>query len=169
MAMLEPWRMRPPEEANLFNPPFICALSFEFLKSYSKDREDGASLFIIIVALTIALHAPSRQRLPYSTVTPLYAWVQENEDLLIGLATRAKNLTPYIREAVRFGMGVNAIRVTDSSNLGVGTVKGHFPKIFSDQTTSETQDIIERSRFLGRWLAKSGSEISISAALGVKP
>lgn len=169
MATLEPWRMRPPEEANLFNPPFICGLICEFLRSYTKNREDGASLFLTIIALTIALHASSRQRLPYSTVTPLYAWVQENEDLLIGLATRAKNLTPYIREAVRFGMGANALSITNSSNLTIGTAKGNFPKSFSDQTTFETRDIIERSRFLGRWLSKSGSEISISAALGVKP
>jgi len=169
MGIPEPWRARPPEEANLFNPPFMCALAFEFLKAYTKDRDEGASLFILIIALTVALHASSRRRLPYSTVTPLYAWVQENEDLLIGLSKRSKNLTPYIREALMFGLAMKVLRVTDSSSFSLGSVRAQFPKTFIDKTTAETKEIIERIKFLGRWFAKSGSEISVSAALGVKP
>jgi hypothetical protein len=169
MTNLEPWRFRPPEEASLFNPPFICALAFEFLKNYSKDKKEGASLFLLIVALTIALHYSTRQRLPYSTVTPLFSWVQENEDLLIGLASRSKNLTPYIKEAVMFGMRMNVIQLIANSNLCTGPSRATFTKLFLEQTTSETAEIIDRTKFIGRWFAKSGSEISVAAALGVKP
>ena len=36
MAKLDDWSRRPVEEANLFNPPFICSLICEFLKDFAK-------------------------------------------------------------------------------------------------------------------------------------
>jgi Family of unknown function (DUF6521) len=169
MERLEQWTRRPIEEANLFNPPFICALIHEFLKEFSNDRKNGASIFLVIIALATSLHRASRERLPYSTVTPLYAWVQENEDLLIGFASRAKNIGPYVKEAIMFGIAAGTLELGDGSLLVLGTKKATFTKRFLDETTAEMRSIVERSRFIGRWLAKSGSEISIAAVLGVRP
>ncbi len=169
MARLDPWTRRPPEEANLFGPSFLCALSHEFLRDLTKDGREGASLFLLILALSTALHRSSRERLPYSTVTSLYAWVQENEDLLIGFASRAQNLTPYLKEAILFGLATKTITVDDAGNLRPGERRATFPKSFLDDTTAETKEIIDRSKFMGRWLAKSGSETSVAAALGVRP
>lgn len=169
MAPLEHWTRRPIEEANLFNPAFLCVLTHEFVKEYSKQHENGASLFLVIAALAISLHRSTRERLPYSTVTPLYAWVQENEDLLIGLATRAKNISPYVKEAAMFGFATQTLQTSNQSALLPGRTKLLISKNFSAVMTDETKMIIERSKFVGRWLAKSGSEISIAGALGIRP
>jgi hypothetical protein len=115
------------------------------------------------------LHRSCRERLPYSTVTSLYAWIQDNEDLLIGFASRAQNLTPYLKESVLFGFATKTITVDDEGNLRPGKRRATFPKSFLDDTTAETKEIIDRSKFMGRWFAKSGSETSIAAALGVRP
>ncbi|MER8370229.1 DUF6521 family protein [Mesorhizobium sp. M0902] len=169
MASLEPWSRRPAEEANLFNPAFMCGLIHELLKDFTKGHPDGAPLTTVIVALTTSLHRASRETLPHSTVRSLYEWLQENERLLIGFATRAKNLSPYIKEAILFGMTCDAITVGDAHALLPGIMKAGFPKGFLDQTTSETKAIIDRTKFMGRWLSKSGSEVSIAAAWGIKP
>lgn len=169
MANLEKWLQRPVEEANLFNPPFLCALVHEFLKQYTKVQSKGAPLTIVIITIATTLHRDSRERLPNRTVTPVYAWLQDNEDLLIGFAERAKNIAPYVKEAILFGMATNTLEAGEGHSLLPGTVKAIFPKSFSETTTTETKAIIDRTRFMGRWLPNSGSELSITAAWGVKP
>ena len=169
MANLDPWTQRPTEEANLFNPAFLGALASEFLKDFAKSHSEGAPLTTVIIALTTSLHRESRETLPHSTVTSLYQWLQENERLLIGFATRAKNLAPYIKEGLLFAMSCGVIACGETHALLPGATKASFSKSFVDHTTSETKAIIDRTKFMGRWLSKSGSEISIAAAWGVKP
>jgi len=169
MVSLERWHDRPIEEANLFNPAFLCALIHEFLKDYAKAQAGGAPLTVVVIAMTTTLHRASRERLPNRTVTPLYAWLQENEDLLIGFANRAKNISPYLKEAILFGMATGALAAGEGHNLLPGTTKATFPKSFIDTTTTEMKAIIERTKFMGRWLSNSGSEISVVAAWGIKP
>ena len=141
----------------------------EYLKEFSKDNDEGSSIFLVTLALAIILHRASRDRLPYSTVTPMYAWVQQNEDLLVGFAQRAKNIGPYVREAAMFGLASMTLRSSVGWNLLPGEKKATFAKSFLEEATTEMRNIVDRSRFIGRWMAKSGSEVSIAAALGVRP
>lgn len=169
MVRLERWQDRPIEEANLFNPAFLCALINEFLKDYQKVHSSGAPTTVIVIAMAATLHRASRERLPNRTVTPLYAWLQENEDLLVGFAIRAKNIVPYVKEAIIFGMATETLEAGDGHNLLIGSKRVTFPKSFIDTTTTEMKEIIDRAKFMGRWLSNSGSEISITAAWGIKP
>lgn len=169
MANLEKWHDRPIEEANLFNPAFLCALVHEFLKDYEKAQKDGAPITLVVIAMTATLHRASRERLPNRTVTPLYGWLQENEDLLVGFASRAKNIVPYVKEAILFGMATETLAAGKGHDLLPGAKKATFPKSFVDMTTPEMKSIIDRAKFMGRWLSNSGSEISVVAAWGVKP
>jgi Family of unknown function (DUF6521) len=165
MTGLDPWVRRPVEEANLFNPPFLCALTYEFLKAHG----NGAPITLAVIALATSLHRLSRERLPYSTVSSLYEWLQGNGDLLIGFAMRARGITPYVKEAILFGMSLEALAPGNAHDLQLGMIKAAFPKSFIDAATPETKDIIDRTKFMGRWFAKSGSEVTIAAAWGVKP
>lgn len=169
MEQLARWAKRPSEEANLFNPPFLCALTYEFLKEFSRHNKSGASMFIVILALATSLHRNSRDRLPHSTITALYSWVQDNEDLLIGFASRAKNITPYVKEAIMSGLAAQTLELGQGSNLLPGSKRAIFSKSLLEEMTAETKVIVERAKFMGRWLAKSGSEVSIAAMLGVRP
>lgn len=169
MANLEPWRDRPIEEANLFNPAFLCALIHEFLKDYTKSQADGAPITVAVIGMTTTLHRASRERLPNRTVTPLYAWLQDNEDLLIGFSSRATNIVPYVKEAILFGMATETLEAGEGHKLLPGAKKAVFPKAFVDSTTPEVRAIIDRTKFMGRWLSNSGSEISVAAAWGIKP
>jgi Family of unknown function (DUF6521) len=169
MVRLERWQDRPIEEANLFNPAFLCVLINEFLKDYQKLHAGGAPITVVVIAMATTLHRTSRERLPNRTVTPLYAWLQENEDLLVGFASRAKNIVPYVKEAIIFGMATETLDAGNGHNILLGSKKATFPKSFIDTTTTEMKAIIDRAKFMGRWLSNSGSEISITAAWGIKP
>jgi Family of unknown function (DUF6521) len=169
MVRLERWQDRPVEEANLFNPAFLCALINEFLKDYQKVHAGGAPTTVVVIAMATTLHRASRERLPNRTITSLYAWLQDNEDLLVGFASRAKNIVPYVKEAIIFGMATETLIAGDGHNLSLGSKKVTFPKSFIDTTTAELKAIIDRAKFMGRWLSNSGSEITITAAWGIKP
>ena len=167
--MLEDWKRRPAEEANLFNPAFLASLLHEFAKEYSKQTGIGVPLTFFGPSLAAVLHKPTRSRLPYSTVTSLYEWIQGNEDLLIGFARRVQGISPFYKEALRFALHEKTLSYADGHLIQLGTAKGHFPGKFVSDTTPETKDIIERNRFFARWFAKSGSEATIIAAWGVRP
>lgn len=167
--MIQSWSRRPVEEANLFNPAFLCALAYEFVKAYDKEKDSGASLVLIVIALSICLHGTSRSRLPQTTIGYFYGWLQQNEDLLIGFPERARNLGPYIKQATMFGMKLNVLKMGDGHHVLLGASKASFSNSFFLDSNEETKNIIESCRLLARWFAKSGSENSIAAALGVSP
>lgn len=166
--MLEPWRKRPLEEASLFNPAFLGSLVYEFSKEFKKQKSIGAPLTYVPIALAISLHYKTRARLPYSTITSLYEWVQDNEDLLIGFSNRVDWLRPYWQEAVRFGMLRDTLSLTEGHALTVGATKANFPTKFIQETSLETKEIIDRMKFLARWFAKSGSESTVISAWGIR-
>lgn len=169
MVSLESWELRPAEEANLFNPAFIGSLIYEFTKESQKQTPNGVPITFIPVSLAISLHRSTRERLPYSTVTSLYEWVQDNEDLLIGFHERVTGLLPYISEAIRFAIQHKGIQFGEGHFVQIDEEKIHFPASFLRDTTPEVNEVIKQTRFIARWFLKSGSESSILACWGVKP
>lgn len=167
--MIQHWNQRPTEEANLFNPAFLAALVYEFVKAYEPEEDGGSSVFLVLLALAMTLHGNTRDRLPATTGSNLYNWVMDNQDLQIGFAERAQNLWPYVREALLFGVAHQRLNVGGGHNLTLGKQKATFTKSFLDEATYEVRGIVESCRLLGRWFTKSGSESAIAAALGVKP
>lgn len=168
MAEVRRWRQRTPEEVYLFNPAFLGSLVYEFVRTYSKDHRE-TPLSLAFVGLTASLHGETRKRLPYSTVSSLYEWLQVNEALLIKFADRARGLTPYLKEAVIFSLSGQSLEQGEGHNFKIGNSRAGFTPAFLNEATSELSDIVERTRFMARWFAKSGSEASIMAAWGVRP
>ena len=169
MIPVDAWQWRPAEEANLFNPAFVGSIIYEFVREFQRGKPDGAPLTYLPIALTISLHRPMRNRLPYSTITPLYAWVQDNEDLLIRFHERVMGLLPYIREAIGFSMQQQTIQFGKGHLIQIGEANAYFPASFLRDTTTEVSDVIKRSQFVARWFLKSGSEASILACWGLRP
>lgn len=168
-AVLDPWDERPPEEANLFNPAFLGSLMVEFAREYEKSKPAGVPLTYIPIALAVTLHRKTRSRLPSSTVSSLYGWMQEHEDSLIGFSERVLGLTPYIREALIFALCHKALRFGEDHLVLRGEQKLHFSAAFLRETTTEVTEAINKTKFMARWFAKSGSESSILACWGVRP
>jgi len=164
-----PSRMRgSPEEAFLFNPAFLGSITYEFVKTYSKERT-ATPVTLVAVGLSAALHKNTRSRLPYSTVSSLYGWLQGNEDLLVGFAGRTAGLVPYVKRGLIFALNCEVLDLSGAHSVAPGKLKANFPAGFLQDSTYETRDIVDRVKFLARWFAKSGSESTIMAAWGVKP
>ena len=92
---LRPWQERwASEEANHFNPAYCGALIFEFVRAYHSARKVPPSFALLFCALPIALHPATRARLPRTIRTQLFPWLEDNRDVRVGFADRARNLTP---------------------------------------------------------------------------
>lgn len=166
---LEKWEKRLPEEANLFNPAFMGSLAYEFVKEFQKTKLEGAPLTYLPITLAVALHKPTRLRMPSSTITSMFEWVQENEDILIGLSDRVNGLLPYIREAITFSIKQNSLKFGEGHFLITDNHKAHFSAPFKREATQEVLEAIDKTKFVARWFLKSGSESSILACWGIKP
>ena len=117
---LDPWFDRSPEEANHFNPAYCGALIYEFARAYEKARKVPVSYALIFCALPIVLHPKTRRRLPSTTVTRLLPWLEKNQDVRVGYAERARSLSPYVREAIRYAAARQAIRFADGGGVAIG-------------------------------------------------
>ncbi len=169
MKTLDTWASRPHEEAFLFNPAFVGLIICEFVKTYSKNHEYGTPLTLLPVTSAIVFHRPTRKKLPPSTVTSFYEWIQRNEDILIGLDERARDLTPYVLEACSFLLLDDRIYFSSGHHIVMNGGKGVFPPKFLKDTTEEVREIVSKVQFFSRWMAKSGSEATVLASLGVRP
>jgi len=165
---LQKWQERVPEEAHLFNPAFCGALLYEFIRSYTKAKDDHVDFPLPFCALPLALHPASRDRLPYSTVTSLYTWLEENADMRVDYAARARSLAPYVREALRFTIGRNAIALNANGQLQLGSKRASFPDSYLDGMTPEIKEIVTATRKVARWFGAAGETATIMTAWGVR-
>lgn len=166
---LPAWNERVPEESRLFNPAFCGCLLYEFVKAYDKARSHPPSYAIAFCALPISLHSNTRALLPYSTVTSMLGWLEENPTARVGFASRARHLAPYVREALIYSISRQALEIDEQGRLALGPKKSSFTPGFLDGTSTEVRDIVSATRKVGRWFAAAGGTSTIMTAWGVRP
>ncbi|MBN8647518.1 MAG: hypothetical protein J0L55_06140 [Caulobacterales bacterium] len=167
--MAERWSDRPREEAFLFNPAFLSSIMCEFTREYCKAKKVGCPVTLNFLAPAISLHIQTRERLPHSTVSSLYEWIQYNEDVLVDLPRRLRGLLPFLREALMFSLHQQTLEFDNPHTLTVGEKNGYFTTGLLKGVTKDMADAVQSTRFLARWFAKSGSETSILSSWGVQP
>ena len=164
---LRPWQERwAREEANHFNPAYCGALIFEFVRAYQGARRVSPSFALLYCALPIALHAATRARLPRTIRTQLFPWLEDNRDVRVGFADRARNLAPYVREAFRYSLARQTIRFDDGGLVLSGPESASFTQAALDETTTDVRDTVVAIRKIARWFAAAGDTPTILAAWG---
>ena len=165
---LPAWTNRAQEEANHFNPAYCGALIYEFVRAYEKEAPTPPNYALIFCALPVAMHAPTRDRLPRTTLTGLFPWLERTPAVRIGFADRARGLAPYLREAIQFALARNALVVNESGCIALGSKRASFTPKVLDYMTSDIRNTVTATRMVGRWFAASGDTSTILAAWGVR-
>ena len=166
---LKPWGDRwAVAEANHFNPAYCGVLIYEFVRSYKRATDVAPPFALIFCALPIALHPATRDRLPRSIVTRLFPWLEENRDIRIGFTDRARNLTPYVREALCYALARRAIDFDDGGLVMVGSKRASFTPTALDEATAEVRETVDAIRKIARWFAAAGDTSTILAAWGIR-
>lgn len=163
----KPWQSRPFDVSNLLNPAFGGMILRRAADGYFKESKKGLPFELTVLPLSFVLHEKTRTRLPTITAT-LQGWLQENRDLMIGFGKRTRELVPFMRESLIFSAfrGTLAIDSLGAVVPGTANLRGHTAY---RKKSDEISQIFNKSEFLGRWLALSGSSTTIYAMLGIKP
>lgn len=160
------WSNRNQIVKNLLNPAFCGEIIRVVVNEYNKHSDTKFPYLFSFLILPIILHEETRFRLPKTTRTYIFVWVDENEDLFIEFPSRAKNLVKYTKESLLFLLKYNAIEMNTDASINVIPYK---KIIFSGEEYSEYQDIMKKSKMLGKWLSQSSDVKSIYSFFRITP
>jgi hypothetical protein len=163
------WAERVVEEKNLFNPAFGAMLVAETINDFQKKTNKPLPFAVAFLILPIVLHEATRVALPKSTLTALLPWVQENREHLVGFADRVQNLRDITREAILFGLQNDILAMNETGGITLGASRKSVTQLRTPLFTDEVQACVERSSFIGRWFAATGTTANIYSAWGVAP
>lgn len=167
--MRRSWRDRPREEAYAFNPAFISSLMCDFVREFTKAKHAACPMTLVYLFPALSLHRQTRERFPSRTVTSLFEWIQDNEDVLVDVPRRASALLPLLRDGAMFAVYQQALEFNRGHGLITGSKKGHFTPKFLETVSHDVNEAVAATRFLAKWFAKSGSEASILSGWGIRP
>lgn len=167
--MNKAWKNRPREESYTFNPAFLSSLMCDFVREFCKAKGEACPITYIYLFPALSLHRQTRNRLPRRTVTSLYEWIQENEDVLVDLPRRCRALLPLLRDGAKFALHQQVLEFGEEHRMVIGSQKGHFTPGFLGTVSSDVNEAVAATRFLAKWFAKSGSETSVLSGWGVRP
>ena len=161
------WENRPVEVANLLNPAFCAVVIFEAARSYQKELESSLPYSLSYLVLPLVLHENTRSRLPSTTRTKMHSWIRDNADLRIGFAERTRQMQPYTKDSLLFGMTMGIFGVDEQ----IGTINIYQNRLKRPKWKSgtETDACVKKSALLGKWFALTGEPTTIFAMWGIRP
>jgi hypothetical protein len=110
------WADRSHEERALLNPGFCANLLWHAASGYANDSDSALSFEESFLVLPFVLHRETRETLPRSYATSLAVWLDEYPLARGRVASRARLLVPFTKEALMFG-GVHGLIRLDGGRL----------------------------------------------------
>jgi hypothetical protein len=162
------WASRASEQANLFNPAFMAALSCRMVQGYTKRARQPMPFALVFLLPAVVLHRRTRDSLPNSTATALLPWLQANKAQLVSFAGRVRMMKPMMQEGLMFALAREHLAV-EAGALIIGPTgfPAALPKTL--HLTDDARECLERAAFVGRWFAAAGTAATVMAAWGVTP
>lgn len=158
------WPSRPQPASDILNPAISAVCVAWCVARYERDARTALPMPLAFLVAPLALHAPTRARLPNSVATHFPGWVNDNGDVLAGFPARARAFAPYVREGLRFGLHTGLLSLDATGDLHA-TIAQHT-KI---PPATELRSIATASTLIGAWFARSGSATNVFTQLGVRP
>lgn len=163
---MKSWYERPEEIANLLNPAFCGEVIRRSVAKYYQNTSVPFQFPLLYLVLPIVLHRATRGIFPSSSRKQMHVWLQENQNIRIGFAKRARELVPITKESVAFLMQLDALLLDND-----GTVR--IPKYrkvkLEGHSDGEIADIMSKAEMIGKWFSNSGTVSTIYTMWGVKP
>jgi len=156
---------RPFEEEALFNAAFVSVLLFEAVRQYY-DRSGKRPMPVILPYLLapLALHRPTRDRLPSRINAQMGEWVRAHPEVLMDLGERARSLRPVVSVGICFGLRHGVLQNIDGAIRAGQTLRR--PRGMA--RSADVDSCITSAGFLGRWFAHQGDAITVLAIWGIR-
>ena len=128
----------------------------------------GMPLALGFVIVPVVLHKPTRLSLPTTIRTSLPAWLGQNPTARAVLADRGGALSPFVRDAVLFGLIRGAFTLASDGVLSASGNERSFRRGLRAMS-EESSGCIDDARFVGRWFANAGSAHTVLTLWGIAP
>lgn len=165
---MTPWAQRSSEERSLFNPSFCATLLWQSARGYGEGSVGALSFEESFLVLPFVLHHETREQLPQSTATSLAVWLDQHPLARGRIASRARLLVPFTREAITFGGLYGFIRLDGGALHAEPRWRRAVNRALAE-SSDEVRRCANRSTLVGKWFARSGSAATVLALLGVRP
>jgi hypothetical protein len=162
--MLPSWENRPEITAHLINPAFCSEIMRDCISAYKGESKNNFPFALSVLVLPLILNNGIRERLPKNKANTFHGWINENEDLKIGLANNIKSFIPFTRETVMFAIAHNSLSIDESGDIDVKPRHKKF-KIEDE----EIKSCLKKAEVIGKVFSKSGNPLTIYSILGIKP
>ncbi len=165
--MAEPFPLEPDSEAGaLFNPAFCAVLLHKAVAGYVSHAGDAMPVTFAFIILPSALHKPTRDALPRTIASSMWAWTTAQPVLLMGIAERARSLRKVTAAGLTYGLQ-RGVLVGSPGSIEAGEL-GRRPRTL--RPTRDWAACVGAAEFIGRWFAASGAdEATALAQWGVRP
>lgn len=163
---MKAWNSRPPEVNNLFNPSFCGEAIRRFVVKYQGELDEGPVYPLVFLVLPIVFHKPTRDLLTISSRSAMHYWIQTNQEVRVGFASRAKDLLPITRESIFFLLRTRTLGMKLSRLVSIPRRRTQG---IVTQQEGESYDIYKKSELLGKWFARSGPPATVFTMWGVRP
>ncbi|WP_433177316.1 three component ABC system middle component [Actinoallomurus sp. CA-150999] len=161
---MTPWTRRSPEAAALLNPALLALVSAAAGSQYTRESDRSMAWPLIYLIAPMVLHQGTREALPRDTRTHLSTWVDRESTLRAGFPARAQSLIEPVREGLRFGMALGILAIDSGGGLLVAP-----PPDMRPIRSGDSEEIVRKAGFVGKWFAKAENPATVFALLGVAP
>lgn len=165
---MTPWAERSREERALLNPGFCASLLWHAARGYSDASDSALSFEESFLVLPLVLHRETRETLPRDTRTSLAVWLADHPLARGRIATRARLLVSFTKEALLLGGVHGFLRLEAGGLQGDGTWKRAVNRALGE-SSNEVRGCARRAGFVGKWFAETGSAPTVLALIGVRP
>ncbi|WP_434735305.1 three component ABC system middle component [Accumulibacter sp.] len=162
------WANRSHEERALLNPSFCATLLWHAARGHVAEGNVALSFEESFLVLPFILHRGTRETLPRSGRTSLAAWLEEYPLARVRVASRARFLVPFTKEALTFGGAHGLIRL-DSGRLHADPDWQRVVNRVIKMSSDEVKNSVSRAAFIGQWFARAGNAATVLALIGVRP
>jgi hypothetical protein len=162
--MLPNWENRPEITAHLINPAFCGEIMRVCASAYKEESKNNFPFALCVLVLPLILNSRIRDRLPKNKSNTIHGWINENEDLKIGLANSIASFIPFTRETVIFAIVHNSLSIDENGNIETKPRRKKFKT-----EDEEINSCLKKAEVIGKVFSKSGNPLTIYSILGIKP
>lgn len=160
------WTERNKIVANLFNPAFCGEIIRTVAKEYNKNSTSLFPFEFTFLILPIILHSETRHRMPRTTRSYFFVWVEENDDLFFDFPKRTRGMVKYTKESISFLLLHKKISLDNNGRILTSSDK---TRLIKNDDYLEYNEILKKSEMLGKWLSATTDVRSIYSFLRITP
>lgn len=167
------WQARTIEQRNLLNPAFCAVVLWHVAKGYhaesvAANQTTGAlPIELAFVGASFVLRGQTRSQLPSTVRTSLTTWILDHPLERSAVAKGVVVLRPYVREALLFGAQHGALEIV-GRQMTIERGAAKRMSAYLKQSSADVRDCVGQANFVGRWLHRGGTPLTVMALLGVQ-